>query len=100
MRKNKNKSELHQSCDFVFNMCPFCTLGNFACFFVIGWFFLQTFFQKYHQSVKQFRSRSVEPDQDAHCLHFLGYQQMALDAKVLKPLQMLNYEYCHIFLTL
>ena len=86
MRKNKYKSELHQSCDFVFNMCPFCTLGNFACFFVIGWFFLQTFFQKYHQSVKQFRSRSVEPDQDAHCLHFLGYQQMALDAKVLKTL--------------
>ena len=49
-------------------------------------FFLQTFFQKYHQSVKQFRSRSVEPDQDAHCLHFFGYQQMALDAKVLKTL--------------
>ena len=49
-------------------------------------FFFQTFFQKYHQSVKQFRSRSVEPDQDAHCLHFLGYQQMTLDAKVLETL--------------
>ena len=36
MRKNKNKSELHQSWDFVFNVCPFCTLGNFDCFFVIG----------------------------------------------------------------
>ena len=49
-------------------------------------FFLQTFFQKYYQSVKQFWSRSVESDQDAYCLHFLGYQQMALDAKVLKTL--------------
>ena len=28
----------------------------------------------------------VGVNQDAHCLHFLGYQQMALDAKVLKTL--------------
>ena len=92
MRKIQNKSELHQSCDFVLNVCPFCTLGYFACFFVIGCFLFQMFFQKHHQSVKQFRSRSVEPDQDAHFLHFLGYQQMTLDTKVLKTLANVNYE--------
>ena len=41
-----------------------CMLGNFACFFVIcGFCFKSTFskkiFQEYHQSVKQFGSRSV-----------------------------------------
>ena len=89
MRKIQNKSELHQSCDFEFNVCPFSNLGNFACFFVIGCFFSQMSFQKHHQRVKQFRSRSVEPDQDAH-FAFLGYQQMTLDTKVLKTLPNVN----------
>ena len=43
-----------------------CMLGNFACFFVIFGFFLKlTFskniFQEYHQSSKQFGSRSGLP---------------------------------------
>ena len=40
-----------------------CMLGNFACFFCHLWIFLKTnffkkIFQEYHQSVKQFGSRS------------------------------------------
>ena len=41
----------------------FCPLGNYACFFVVYFFFFkiifsEKFFQEYNQSVKQFGSRS------------------------------------------
>ena len=61
-----------------------CMLGNFACYFVIcGFFFLffliiffKKIFQEYHQSVKQFESRSgihfVGPDLGPNCLKRLS----------------------------
>ena len=47
------EGEFHQN--FVF-VCPLYTLVNFACFLSSAFFF--KIFQKYHQSVKQFGSRS------------------------------------------
>ena len=41
---------------------PLCLLGNFACFFVVRWFFLQKIFQEYHQSVKQLGSSGFGPN--------------------------------------
>ena len=63
MRKIQNKSELHQSCDFEFNVCPFCNLGYKFCLLFLS--SAVVFFPKcsFRNTIRE--SNSFSPDQSS-----------------------------------
>ena len=91
MRKIQNKSELHQSCDFEFNVCPFCNLGyKFCLLFLSSAVFFPNVLSETPSESQTVSVQISRAGSGCTLFAFLGYQQMTLDTKVLKTLPNVN----------